>query len=138
MDRPESTGIHEQHAQIDDALLEIDALLDEGLLGIERLRVKVSTLAMLMATHFEWEERSSLYTDFAEDHPRFARQIDVLKDEHIDMLLEVRSLAEGIGLDHPDLTSLRMRALITKLGMHERAELAVLQKAHTEDLSPGD
>jgi hypothetical protein len=69
-----------------------------------------------------------------EDHPRFARQIDLLRGEHAEMLAEVCSIVEEMEELHPDVVAMRIRALMTRLGLHESHEIDLLQHAHTDDI----
>ena len=131
--------ITQQHQNIDHALLEIDALLDDpSHTTTDRLRASVATLAMMLQAHFEYEERSPMYTELPLDMPRFANQIDALLNDHVEMLVEAREIAELLEERQVDLAAIRMRGLMVRLGLHEAAEMELLQRAHTEDIAPAD
>jgi hypothetical protein len=129
--------IRAQHQSIDHALLELDALLESAERS-GRLSTSVGGLAMLLQAHFEHEERSYLFVGLVEDYPRFAHQIEALAEEHVEMLAEIRSIADSLGELHFDIISLRLRALMTRLGLHEEKEIDLLQHAHTDDIAPAD
>jgi hypothetical protein len=126
-----------QHQNIDHALLELDQLLDDWR-EPSRLSASIAAFAMILQAHFEHEERSYLFNGFVEDYPRFAHQLEALKEEHIEMMAEIRSISAEL-LELPrEVVALRMRALMARLGLHESREIDLLQHAHTDDLAPGD
>jgi hypothetical protein len=134
---PMAESILAQHQNIDHALLAIEELLDQKW-DARRLESSVAGFAMILQAHFEQEERSYLFIGFVEDYPRFAHQIDGLKMEHVEMRAEVGSILDGLNRLSRDLVAVRIRALMARLGLHESHEIDLLQRAHTDDLAPGD
>jgi penicillin amidase len=70
--------------------------------------------------------------------PRFANRIDALKNDHVEMMAEIRRIADLLDLRQSDIASIRLRALMVRLGLHEAAEMELLQRAYTEDIAPAD
>lgn len=118
---------------------EIDALLRvHSGRAADRLGAAVETLGMLLEAHFSHEEASSMFTELPLDLPRFAKDIDRLKEEHLEMLTEIRTIQRGISAVGQEEMASRLQDLLCTLERHERFERELLQRAYTEDVAPAD
>lgn len=118
---------------------EIDALLRvrEGLAS-DRLRSAVETLGMLLEAHFSHEESSAMFTELPLEFPRFTREIEMLKRQHIEMLAEIGAIQSGAADSGQEELVGRLQDLLVTLDRHERVERELLQRAYTEDIASVD
>ena len=125
-----------EHGQLEQALEEIGGTFRAGV-PPARLRESLGTFATLLQAHFAHEEASYLFQELPLEFPRFAQDIDRLRKEHVDMLAELRLIADQISLT-PLEAAERFDAFSRIFEAHEHLETEILQRVHCEDIAPGD
>jgi hypothetical protein len=97
----------------------------------ERLRPSqlLDALRADLTEHFASEESDAYFGVVLEEAPSQKPQIAALKWEHVSMLGAVEGLRELADRERWSLLSAPMRALVSRLEQHERAESALLRRS---------
>ena len=90
--------------------------------------------------NFREEEQAGILDELAREFPRASRAVDRLRDEHGEVLVEVREIlgaamtcAEDKPPPGPSVTG-RAMGLLDRLDRHERKETDLIERLYCEDL----
>lgn len=144
--------ILEDHEQLREMNADLRAFLDEerpeiGERGFHSWAAELSQRLVLLHDkifrHFRAEDQEGLMDDLALRHPRAAACIDMLNNEHDEILVNLRNLmsatlrySEGKSPRDPRLRK-RMLALLDQLSEHERTETDLILNVEYNDLGGG-
>jgi len=141
----ERRPLRSQHAVLGAYATRIDALL--GTLGKGtpagegelEARLLLDIFRRQLLEHFAFEEENGVLEQAAASAPRFARRIDGLRSQHVELRARIEALVprrenDGVGWArlHESFVAFR-RTLLA----HEQAENDLLQRAYLEDLGGG-
>lgn len=94
--------------------------------------------------HFRFEEQGGMVEDLTVAHPRAAPEVDLVLQDHKEILSELRRLmtstlaySEGLEPEDPALRR-RVTALLDHLHEHERVETDLIQRLEYRDTGAAD
>lgn len=91
--------------------------------------------------HFHLEEHLGILTDLVESHPRIQPQIDILFQEHQEMLKilqEIYDLSIKIGTEDLDLLKKKYFHFVTQIKEHENRENILVRDVYNIDIEGMD
>lgn len=125
------------------AVVESLERLDRPLRAARRGRRRLEDLERFLAAHFAGEEQRGHLEPALEMAPRYSNQVRRLRDEHAELMREVRRvrlMALGADLSPHDWADVYQAydLLAERLRLHEEAENEIAARAVLDDLGPGD